>query len=197
MKIEPMLNQVRPGTARLSTVLAAAIAGSLFGGVAIAGEANAAAPTRILGPDPAACNADAASPAALIRVAGFKDREGQVRVQLYPDDPDKFLEGGEWIQRVDVPVTSAGYMDICVPLPVSGRLGMVVMHDRQANGKLDPFKDGAGLPGNPDMKLKKPKYEEADFIAGPGVTPMTIVLNYHRGLFGFGPVKAKSKVKAR
>nr|WP_255536310.1 DUF2141 domain-containing protein [Pacificimonas pallii] len=153
--------------------------------------ATAASARTLLGPDPSACVANVTKPAALVRITGLKDRAGQVRVQLYPNDPDKFLESGEWIQRVDVPVTASGDMDICVKLPYVGEMAMVVMHDREKNGKLDPFEDGAGLPGNPKMKLAKPKYKVAAFNAKAGVTPMTIVMNYHRGLFGFGPVKDK------
>ncbi|MGB3721940.1 MAG: DUF2141 domain-containing protein [Pacificimonas sp.] len=150
--------------------------------------AQAAAAVRVLGPNPAACNAGSDGAAALVRVHGFKDRKGQVRVQVYPGDPKKFLEKGEWIERVDVPLTRSGDMDVCVKLPAPGDYAMVVMHDRGKNGKLDPFSDGAGLPGNPDMKLAKPDYDMANFRAKPGVTPMTIVLNYRRGLLGFGPV---------
>ncbi|MHB9879459.1 DUF2141 domain-containing protein [Pacificimonas sp. ICDLI1SI03] len=152
---------------------------------------QAATAKREMPNTPSACYSNAKEPAALVRVTGFKDRAGQVRIQLYPDDPDKFLEGGEWIRRVDVPVSKSGDMDICVPLPYSGEMAMVVMHDRAKNGKLDPFEDGAGLPGNPSMKLAKPKYDMANFQAKAGVTPMTVVLNYHKGILGFGPVKRK------
>ncbi len=153
--------------------------------------AQAAAVTRVLGPDPAACNAGSKGAAALVRIHGFKDRAGQVRVQIYPGNASKFLEKGEWIERVDVPLTRSGDMDVCVKLPAPGEYAMVVMHDRGKNGKLDPFSDGAGLPGNPDMKLAKPDYEMANFQAKAGVTPMTVVLNYRKGLLGFGPVKGK------
>lgn len=155
---------------------------------ATASEAGTA--RTLLGPDPTACHAAVTEPAALVRVHGFKDRAGQVRLQIYPNDPEKFLEKGQWIQRVDVPVSESGYMDICVKLPYAGEMAMVVMHDREKNGKLDPFKDGAGLPGNPDMKLAKPKYRMAAFQAKTGVTTMSIVLNYHKGLLGFGPVSS-------
>ncbi|MGB7405575.1 MAG: DUF2141 domain-containing protein [Pacificimonas sp.] len=155
---------------------------------AAAGSAPTNLPKVKISHDPSLCVGGAKQPAALVRVSGLKDRKGQVRIQLYPDRPDEFLESGKWITRLDAPVTPSGYMDLCVKLPYAGEMAMVVMHDREGDGKLNPLKDGAGLPGNPKMKLAKPDYEMASFVAKPGVTPMSVRLNYRRGLLGFGPV---------
>src|SRR5215207_1980166 len=73
-----------------------------------------------LGPDAAACSAGANRPAMLVSVNGFKNRAGNLRVQLYGGNPADFLERGKKIKRIDLPVTRAGAMNVCVAVPRTG-----------------------------------------------------------------------------
>lgn len=138
----------------------------------------------LLGPDAAACAGSPAGrgAAAVVTVDGFKDRQGRLRVQLYGDEPDEFLEKGAKLKRIDVPVTASGPMRVCVGLPAPGAYAVAVLHDRKANHRLDVMNDGVGFSGNPKLTLAKPKYKSVVFDAAAGLTPINVVLAYRSGL---------------
>ncbi len=128
-----------------------------------------------------ACAPGATAPAALVTVHGFKDRVGNLRVIIYRANEDEFLESGKYVQRIDVPVPPSGDMTVCAPVPDRGEHIVVALHDRDGNGKFGPFQDGVGFGGNPRLGLSKPKVEDVK-LAIKGVVPLTIELNYMRGL---------------
>jgi uncharacterized protein (DUF2141 family) len=144
-----------------------------------------------VGPHAAICEAGGRS--VTVRVAGLRVRTGRIRVQLYAANPSTFLERGRWLQRVDLPATGAGDLDICVPVAAAGRYAVMVRHDANGNGDNDRA-DGAGFSGNPSMSLldlalrRKPPMERVAFaVAGTNVT-QRVVLNYVQGT-RFGPVR--------
>lgn len=152
----------------------------LAGLLALAAPAAAQGPA-VLGPDAPACRPGAPGPAALITVHGFKDRDGQLRIQNYTGEKDEYLESGKYLRRHDIPVTAYGDMVVCLTFPVQGRYVIVALHDRDTNGKLSIWSDGIGFSNNPKLALAKPAAEKTLFYAGPGVTPVRIVMNYRRG----------------
>ena len=137
----------------------------------------------VLGPEAAACRAGADAPAVLVRVLGFKNRGGNLRVQVYGDDPADFLAKGRKLKRIDLPVTPAGPMDVCVALPRPGNYAVAVRHDIDGSGKSS-WNDGGGFSRNPHISLisLKPRYE--DVVIGVGAAPKAIevTLNYRQGL---------------
>ncbi|PZU50683.1 MAG: hypothetical protein DI568_02725 [Sphingomonas sp.] len=137
----------------------------------------------------AACEPGAGGTAALVTVHGFKDREGQLRIVIYPANDADFLAGGRYVQRIDVPLTPAGDMTVCAPVPAAGELIVVALHDRDRNGKFSAFRDGVGFSRNPKLGLSKPKIA-AVAVQLDGVTPMRIELNYLQGLT-VAPVRAR------
>lgn len=147
----------------------------------------------ILGPDAAACRAGASGPAALVRVHGFKDRGGQLRVQLYGSNPDDFLAKGKKLLRIDLPMQVEGDMLVCVPLPTTGVFAVAVRHDRDGNGKSG-WNDGGGFSGNPHISLVslKPKLSDSAFTAKDGISMLEVVMNYRSG-FSIGPVAAVTR----
>ncbi|MCG2842366.1 DUF2141 domain-containing protein [Sandaracinobacter sp. RS1-74] len=130
---------------------------------------------------PQACTPGANGPAALVTVDGFKDRVGNLRIAIYPANEEDFLASGRYVQRLDTPVTPDGPMTVCAPVPSSGTLIVAALHDRDANGKFAPFKDGVGFSRNPRLGLSKPKIEHVS-VELNGVKEMSIVLNYMQGL---------------
>jgi uncharacterized protein (DUF2141 family) len=168
------------------TLVAATIA--LAAGVAAAAPAGA---QEILGPDAAACRAGTPGPAALVRVYGFKDRGGTLRVQLYGNNPDDFLAKGKKLKRIELPVTASGDMNVCIDLPSYGEYAIAVRHDRDGNRKSG-WSDGGGFSGNPKISLTnlKPDYEDTSFTARQGVTVVDVVMNYRSGL-SIKPVVAR------
>jgi uncharacterized protein (DUF2141 family) len=127
--------------------------------------------------------------AVLVRVAGFKEYRGTLRVQIYGSNPDDFLAKGKKLRRIDVPVTRGGRMDICVELPGPGNYAVAVRHDLDGNGKSG-WNDGGGFSRNPDISLTrlKPSYRDVVIQVGSDVRPVDVTLNYRRGL-SIGPVR--------
>lgn len=145
----------------------------------------AAAPAQdILGPAAAACAPGAEGPALLVRVYGFKQRTGMLRVQTYGSNPEDFLAKGKRLDRIDLPVTAAGDMTVCVPVAATGNYAVAVRHDVNGNNKSGDWSDGGGFSGNPDISLTrlKPRYQDVAVSVRPGVTLVDVVLNYRSGL---------------
>ncbi len=135
-----------------------------------------------VGPDAAVCNAGN-RPALLVNVSGFKNRAGRVRVQLYGSNPKDFLEKGKKLRRIDLPVSAAGTMSICVAVPAPGVYAVGVRHDADGNNKSG-WNDGGGFSNNPKITLLslKPQHRQAAVTVGGGVKPVNVVLNYRTGL---------------
>jgi uncharacterized protein (DUF2141 family) len=155
---------------------------------ALAFVASAAPAQAALGPDAPSCRAGAADPAVLVNVTGFKHRNGKLRVQLYGSNPADFLAKGKKLRRIDLPVTGAGPMRVCVAVPKTGNYAIAVRHDADGNGKSG-WNDGGGFSRNPKISLMdlKPSYQEVAIPVGRGVKPVDVVLNYRQGL-SIGPV---------
>lgn len=127
-------------------------------------------------------------PAILVQVTGFKTRTGNLRVQAYGPDPAYFLKKGKWITRVDLPVTRAGRMDVCLRMPKPGRYAVAVRHDVDGN-KKSGWNDGGGFSRNPKISLLRlrPAHRKVVFEVGARPVATTVVLNYRQGL-SIGPI---------
>ncbi len=151
----------------------------------------AAAQATTLGPAAARCNNNDA--AVLVDVSGFKERSGTLRVQIYQANPRTYLDRGQWLERVEVPVARAGSMRVCVPVPSPGNYVVAVRHDVNNTGKTDR-NDGAGMSGNPRMRLpdvlarRKPPLDSVRIAVGTTTRQVPVTLNYIQGL-SFGPVR--------
>jgi uncharacterized protein (DUF2141 family) len=141
-----------------------------------------------LGPDAAACSAGANRPALLVSINGFKNRVGKLRVQLYGNNPDDFLAKGKKLRRIDLPVTRAGAMNVCVAVPRPGTYAISVHHDADNDGKRG-WNDGGGFTGNPRLSLLKlkPSLRQTAISVGNTTKAVPVVLNYRSGLT-IGPV---------
>ena len=148
----------------------------------------ALADAAILGRDAAACMAGVNDSAVLVRVTGFKARTGELRVQLYDDNPDDFLTPGKKLRRVELPVTLAGPMAVCIKTPADGAYAIAVRHDVDGNGKTG-WNDGGGFSRNPHISLfnYKPRLDQVVFRVS-GHTAIDVVLNYRQGL-SIGPIR--------
>ncbi|WP_037461682.1 DUF2141 domain-containing protein [Sphingobium herbicidovorans] len=128
------------------------------------------------------CGASSKGPAVLVDVRGFAAPTGNVRVQSYPATKSAWLAKGAWLNRIDTVVRpSDGGMRFCVPVPEPGRYAIAVRHDRNGNGKTDISRDGGGFSNNPSISifnLGKPSVQKAAVNVGPGVTRLTIKLQY-------------------
>jgi uncharacterized protein (DUF2141 family) len=135
-------------------------------------------------------------PRAIVEVTGFKDRTGQLRVELYPATAGDFLAPGRKLiaegktfVRIDIPMPQDGDASVCMPLPELGNYAMAILHDRNASGRLDPFSDGYGFPNNPRLGYKKPNVSVATIAAETPVTEILVRLNYWNG-FSARPISS-------
>ena len=135
------------------------------------------------------CTVEAGQAALEVTVDNLQTVEGQMRAQIYSSNPEDFLAKGKKLVRVDVPVETLEGPVICVPLPAPGTYALVVMHDKNANGKADIFSEGFGFSNNPKLSMAPPDGEEVMFVADAGISRHTIELTY---IFG-GDDKKKEK----
>jgi uncharacterized protein (DUF2141 family) len=147
---------------------------------------------RMLPHDSAVCAAEAHRPAALMHITGFKDRAGLLRIQSYTDNQSELLEKGKYLNRMIVPVTPAGDMMVCMPLPKPGKFVLFVVHDRDSNYSVG-FSDGAAFSNNPKLRFSipkppKPKAQDAAFEVLDSAVHLPIRLNYLSG-FSIRPIE--------
>ncbi|MGN6377121.1 MAG: DUF2141 domain-containing protein [Sphingomonas sp.] len=154
--------------------------------------------TPDLGQAAGRCPTPAAGPSFLVSVAGLKDRQGHLKLEVYPDndrdflaDDNKLVAAGKVFSRVDVPVPATGPVRLCIRVPAPGRYAVSLLHDRNSDRKFSLSTDGIGFAGNPRLSLSKPHAASASAEAGNAPTPITIVMNYRRGLLSFGPIREK------
>ena len=142
-----------------------------------------------LGKAEARCRPNESGPAFLVDVKGLKDRQGRLKVEVYPANDDDFLaddnvliNAGKTFRRVEIDVPSDPVPRICVRLPAAGTYAVSVLHDRDSNRKFSWRTDGIGFSGNPRLGLSKPKSSKASASAGTRPTNIDVVMNYQRGL---------------
>ena len=170
--------------------VAAAFATGLITVTTIAEEARA--PATVIKLDQrheGACIAEDGQAMLEVLVEGLQNTEGRVRAQIYSSDPEEFLEKGMKLVRVDMPLDGSDEPTLCVPLPSPGTYALVVLHDKNANGKADFFTEGFGFSNNPKLSLGPPDADEVMFVADAGISKHDIQLTY---VFG-GDEKKKEK----
>jgi len=142
------------------------------------------------------CREGEPGPALIVTARGLKDRTGVLQAELYPANDKDFLEDdkiliqeGKTFRRAVAPVAQAGPAQLCIRVPAPGTYTLSLLHDRDGDRKFSLLNDGIGFPGNPRLGHSKPPASAARITAGPGLTPVQIVLNYYHGFFAFGPLK--------
>ncbi|WP_417450984.1 DUF2141 domain-containing protein [Kordiimonas sp.] len=124
-----------------------------------------------------------------VQVEGLMDTLGDVVVELHPDIEGDYLD--VLVDRIRVPTAHAS-QTLCLAMPAPESYIVVVLHDRNANRKLDIIDDGFGFSQNPTLSLGTPGREEVAFVAKPGRNAMVIILNYMQG-FGAWPLDQKKR----
>jgi len=143
----------------------------------------AAAPSHAAPAGPYAKLCETGKSAVLARINGFKSARGVVSVKLYPGN-NRFLEKGAYLRKVEVPVTRTGPMEICVPVPASGRYALSVRHEVTGEKSRS---DGGGFSGNPKVSLmdvilkRKPNLERVAFTVNGTTRLVPVTLYYLEG----------------
>ncbi|HKY80292.1 MAG TPA: DUF2141 domain-containing protein [Sphingobium sp.] len=151
--------------------------------------------TPDLGKAEGQCRAEESGPAFLVEVKGLKDRQGRLKLELYPANDADFLAddnvliaAGKPFRRVEAPVPS-GPVQLCIRAPAPGTYALSLLHDRDSNRRFALSVDGVGFSGNPRLGWSKPRASVASAVVGSSPTRITIVVNYRRGLLSIGPVE--------
>lgn len=143
------------------------------------------APAAILGSDADACLSG--RPSLVVRVSGFKQPSGTVKVALYA--AQGYLAKGGKLGKVVVPVRSTAPMDICIAVPRPGEYAVAVHHDLNGNGDKDSS-DGGGYSGNPRLSIMnlRPSFGKTAVHVGSAPRQVAVQLQYRHGL-SIGPVR--------
>ncbi|WP_404478769.1 DUF2141 domain-containing protein [Novosphingobium sp. BL-52-GroH] len=148
-----------------------------------------------LGKKEGQCGRNERGPSLLVSVAGLKDREGNLKLEVYPANDEDFLAddnvllgAGKVFRRIEVPVPPSGPVELCIRVPKPGIYAASLLHDRDGNRQFGWRVDGIGFSSNPKLGWSKPKAAKVAFTAGPGPTRLRIMLNYRSGL-GVAPLK--------
>ena len=143
------------------------------------------------------CRANEPGPALLVNVVGLRDRQGRIKLEVYPSNNQDFLaddnlliNAGKTFRRVDLPLPPQGPVRLCVRVPSPGAYSVLVLHDRDANHRFGLTGDGIGFAGNPRLRRSRPSAEETRVTAGPRITAIDVVMNYRRG-FVYRPLGAR------
>lgn len=141
-----------------------------------------------LGKAAGACRPGEPGPALIVEVVGLRDRTGLLKLEVYPANDADFLAddshlvaSGKSFRRVESTIAPAGPVTVCVRIPNAGRYAVSLLHDRDRNHRFGLSGDGIGFAGNPRLGWSKPKAAAVSTNAGPGLTPVRIVLNYRHG----------------
>ena len=135
-------------------------------------------------------------PGIRAEIVGMKDRDGSVKLELYPATQEDFLRDdrdliaeGKTFRRIWVPTPRTGPVVICMRVPHPGAYAILFTHDRDGKNKFNFWTDGAGVPGNQKLGRSQPKLANARINIGNGVTTVVIRAQYLRGFPpAFGPV---------
>lgn len=158
--------------------------------------------TNILGPDAASCASGSADTAVLLSVDGFRNREGTLRIEMWPGNDRDFLRShhelvaeGLPYARVTVEPPAAGPALVCVRLPQPGIYALGVFHSPAGVRKFNFRRDGATFTRNPKIGIRKPRASEVAVEYGPGPNREKVTLNYLRGL-SFRPIEGETHTSA-
>ena len=135
------------------------------------------------------CRPNEPGPAFMVNVQGLYDRQGRIKVEVYPSNNQDFLaddnvliNAGKVFRRVDVPTPAQGPVQLCIRIPQAGAYSLMVLHDRDSNHRFGLHGDGVGFGGNPRLGLSRPSAAATRVVAGPRITPINVVINYRRGM---------------
>ena len=117
-----------------------------------------------------------------VAVGGLRNTRGTVSLCLTAVTGKAFLKCDKDPRRVtrSLPAARAGSIRLGGLAP--GRYSLLVMHDENANGRLDTAlglpREGFGFSGNPPMRMGPPHYASVHFALAPGANRQAITIRY-------------------
>ena len=113
-----------------------------------------------------------------VEVGNVTEAKGQIRIAVY--DEETWLDTERWIAAQRIPAQAVGNVTATFELP-SGTYAVAVLHDLNANGKMDYRflrlpKEPYGFSNGVVPRLGPPAFEDAKFILGDEGTSVGIEL---------------------
>jgi uncharacterized protein (DUF2141 family) len=116
-----------------------------------------------------------------VRIENLRNDRGLIQACL-TREPARFpnCEADPRAFRASIAAKSAAQLRF--PNVPSGNYALAVIHDANANGRLDTFagipREGFGFSRNPPIRFGPPRFEEARFAITPGLNSQTISVRY-------------------
>ena len=128
----------------------------------------------------AGCGAGGDGTYLFVTMENIRNDEGNLRAQIYSDKADEFLEKGKWLKRIEIKTIRDENTEqrMCIELPSAGEFALAILHDRNANGKLEVFTEGFGFSRNPKLGFGAPDHDEVVYKAKKGVNTLKVTMSY-------------------
>jgi uncharacterized protein (DUF2141 family) len=122
-----------------------------------------------------------AQPQITVTIENLRSERGEVVVELYPDDPSRFLASHGRLARVRRKAERG--MTVCIPAPAPGAYAVAVYHDENDDGRFNRNglglpSEGFGLSNNPSTFLGKPPLKSVRFHVTGGDNAIQVRLRY-------------------
>ena len=116
-----------------------------------------------------------------VSVEGLRSAKGVLQLCL-TRDPAYFPDCGKDPERRHLTVAAKGEA-ILFPAVPSGRYALSVVHDENANDRLDTFmgipREGIGFSRNPRLAFGPPSFRSVEFEVGEGTPTAEIRMKYY------------------
>lgn len=116
-----------------------------------------------------------------VDLTGLRSGKGKVHVCL-TSEVSRFLKCQEDKNAVAMSVPAAEARHLALGSVKPGTYALLVVHDENANGKLDMMmgipREGFGFSNNPKIHMRAPRFDEVRFPVHPGAQTQSIRLRY-------------------
>lgn len=128
-----------------------------------------------------ACASDS-RPQVKVVVEGLRSDRGEVVVELYPNDPDRFLAHQGRLERVRQKAAKTG-ISTCINAPAAGLYAVVLYHDENNDEKFNRSKiglpsEGFAFSNNVRPMLGPPSLKSVLFAVPEGGSTIRVRMRY-------------------
>lgn len=115
-----------------------------------------------------------------VEITGLRNAKGEV--QLCVTMRPEFLDCEEDPAALTAQMATIEVAPVTFEALPTGTYAVLVLHDENANGKLDKMlgipKEGFGFSGNPKIRMGPPKAHSVRFELGPGEVEQHVKMKY-------------------
>lgn len=116
-----------------------------------------------------------------VTIGDLRNEQGMLHLCL-SQDPKTFLECADDPNAAKLSRPASESLHLHFGALPAGRYALSVIHDENANGKLDTFlaipREGFGFSQNPKIGIGPPSFEEVRFMIDGGSRHLSVEMNY-------------------